>query len=76
MLPGEFEELARKRACCIALEGDELRDEEAVEDGVQQKRVFDVLAQCLGLLDHCAGSIKRGFCLRRRKALRMIDAIR
>jgi hypothetical protein len=76
LLPGEFEELARKRACCLALEGDEFRDEEAVEDGVQQKRIFDVFAQCLCLLDHCAGFIECRFCYDRRKALHMIQSVR
>ena len=40
----ECKELSRKRACSIAVEVDKLRYEEAVEDGVQQERVFDMLA--------------------------------
>src|SRR5262245_24899275 len=75
LLPGEFEELARKRACCLALEVDELRDEEAVEDRVQQKWIFDMFAQCLRLLDHRAGLVERCFCFDRRKTLRVIHSV-
>src|SRR5262245_18721397 len=62
---GEFKELSCKRACYLALEGDELRDEEAVEDRVKDERVFDVLAKCLRALDHRAGLIECCFCFDR-----------
>jgi hypothetical protein len=59
----EGKEVSRKRESRITVEVDELRYEETVEDGVQKKRVFDGLAQCLGLLDHHASLVERGPCL-------------
>jgi hypothetical protein len=76
LLLGEFKESARQHARRLAIEGDELRDEESVEDGVEHQRVFEVLAQGLRALNHRAGMIERRFCFDRRKALRMIQSIR
>ena len=51
LLLRERKELRRKRACSVAIEGDKLLYEEAVEDGVQQERVFGRLSQCFRLFD-------------------------
>src|SRR6516165_5581323 len=72
----ERKELQCKRACGIAVEVDELRYEEAVEDGVKKERVLDVLPQSFRLLDHYAGSVKCRSCVGGGEALRMIQSVR
>ena len=44
LLLRKSEELLPECASSVTIEVDKLRDEEAVEDGVQKKRVFGVLA--------------------------------
>ena len=51
LLLGEREELRRKFAHSIAVEGHKVRDPEAIEDREQQQRIFGRLSQRFGLLD-------------------------
>ena len=51
LLLGERQELRRKLAHHVAVEGRKVRDPEAVEDREQQQRIFGRLSQRLGLFD-------------------------
>ena len=51
LLLGERQELRRKLARRVAVERDNVRDPEAVEDREQQQRVFGRLSERFGLFD-------------------------
>ena len=51
LLLGERQELRRKLAQSVAVERDEARDPEAVEDREQQQRIFGGLSERFGLFD-------------------------
>ena len=68
LLLGKRQELRRKLAQRIAVERDEVRDPEAVEDREQQQRVFGRLSERLSLLDQQTCPLRSRFGFWRRIA--------
>jgi hypothetical protein len=67
--------LPSERARGIAIKRDKVPNEEAIEDGVQQKRVFGWFTQCFCLLNQRTGLIERSLRLGRSVSLGMHQSI-